>query len=167
MINTESLFTKKINVYIRQEDIIVNNKQKNKAFVIDKISSKAYAYKLNDIILTNQIISLQAHGLLGVIHAHTANYLIVIKSASFIGCILKSEIYCVKEVIFIPMIKVISTVIFEEDIKYVTMYLDFLKRNNLYFSETYDVTNSVKGFYEKISNNTLNKTLLISIVFKN
>jgi len=167
MINTDFLFTKKINVYIRTNHILVKNKQKNKAFLIDKTSGKAEAIKYNDSISINHEHLIQAYGLLGIIQADTANYLVVIKSASFIGCIIKSEIYIIKEVVFIPMIKVVSTVVFEEDIKYVTMYKDFLKRNNLYFSETYDVTNSVKGFYEKISNNTLTKTLLISIVSKN
>jgi hypothetical protein len=159
MINSDSLFTKKINVYIRNNDIIIKSKQKNKAFLIDKNSGKAEASKYHNSTNLSQELLIQAHGILGIIHAEKADYLIVIESASFIGCIIKSEIYIVKEVMFIPMIQAVSTVVFKEDREYTMMYKDFLKRNNLYFSETFDVTNSVKGFYEKISNNTLTKTL--------
>ena len=95
----------------------------------------------------------EGFGLLGVLEAHTASYLLLVKSAKFIGCILKSEIYRVEEVLYLPFIsRISSSFVNDEDNYFIKLYEDFLKRNSLYFSDTYDLTNSIKGFYQNISN---------------
>lgn len=151
MINTDFLFTKKINLLIRGDEIIVKNKNKSKAFLINKTYKKTEPLKNFDKSNTNNEILVDSYGILGIIEAHSTSYLIVIKSALFIGCIIKSEIYKVEEVLYVPMICKVSTEILPEDAKYINMFEDFLKRNALYFSDSYDLTNSIKSFYEIIS----------------
>ena len=150
MLNQDQLFEKKLIVYINDDNFIIKSKQKNKAFIINKITKKAEKLKSTEKVLA-KATAIEVIGTIGIIESDSTSYLLLIKSALFIGCILNSDIFKVDQVIFLPFIRKITTEILPEDLKYISMYKDFLTRNSLYFSETYDLTNSIKGFYKKIS----------------
>lgn len=149
MINTDDLFEKKVVLHVRENEFVVRNKTKNKIFVVDKSTMKTEPLKT--LASSSQELVIENHGLLGVIEAKRVSYLVIVTSAKFIGCILKSEIFKVEGIRFYPFYSKVSDIVFEEDQVYISMFKSFLNKNNLYFSDTYDLTNSIRGFYSTIS----------------
>ena len=149
---TDKLYDSKLTLYVEPSNFIIKQKGTSKTMIIDKITKKV---EVKSFDKTGD--GIQIYGLLGVIEAPSANYLILITKALKVGSILNSEIFKVEEVKFLPY--VISKEIVAEDMKFIQMYQSFLRRNSLYFSDKYDLTNSSKRYFNKLLGTTNSKSI--------
>ena len=150
MIDSDKLFEKNICLYIEPAYFIIKIKNSSLTFSINKLNKKIEC-KLSDKIFEGGI---EINGVIGIIEAQTSNYLILITKTSFVGTILRSKIFKIEELKFFPFIN--SNEILLNDIKFINMYHDFVKRNNLYFSDKYDLTNSLRRYLNNIQSNSSN-----------
>ena len=148
MIDSDKLFEKKIILYVEPAYFIIKIKNSSLTFSINKLNKKIEC-KLSEKIFEGGI---EINGVVGIIEAQTSNYLIVITKTSYVGTIIRSQIFKIEELKFLPFVN--SNEIIPNDIKFINMYLDFLKRNNLYFSDKYDLTNSLRRYFNNIQSNS-------------
>ena len=152
----ESKYVTELTLYAEPSCFIVKMKNEDRTLLIDK-TKKSVEVKAS---FDKTGLGLPIYGILGVIEAPLTNYLALITKASLEGNILKTRIFKVEEVKFLPYVN--SEDIQEEDKKYINMYQSFLSRNTLYFSDKYDLTNSSKRYF-----NTISKQLNSRSIFQN
>ena len=155
MIDSIKLFEKKIVLYIQQNHFIIKMKNSSLTFSIEKLNKK---------IETNQSLKnfeggIEINGVAGIIEAESTHYLVVISKSSYVGLILRSQIFKVVEFMFFPFSN--GCEIISSDLKYINMFRDFLKRNSLYFSDRYDLTNSIRRYFNNVQSNSSTPPIII------
>jgi hypothetical protein len=149
----EQKYITELTLYAEPSYFIVKMKQEERTLIIDKIKKSVEVKASFD--KTGEGVPIL--GILGVVEAPVTNYLALITKASLVGNILKSRIFKVEEVKFLPYVNSID--VQEEDMKYINMYQSFLNRNTLYFSDKYDLTNSSKRYFSSISKQQKSKSI--------
>jgi hypothetical protein len=98
---------------------------------------------------------LRIQGILGFIEGKQTNYLVVINRSTYIGFIHKSKFYKIQEIKLISFVGD-GSLKTTEDHKYEKMLTDFLKRNSLYYSDSYDLSNSISKMFttKKLDSNS-------------
>ena len=135
----------KLTLYTEPSNFIIKIKGENKTLIIDKIKKQVEIKESFD----KSGEGLAIFGILGVVEAPSTNYLVLITAATRVGSILNAEIFKVEEVKFLPYVN--SNQILGNDNQYIEMYQTFLKRNTLYYSDKYDLTNSSKRYFKSLS----------------
>lgn len=149
----EKTYNCKLRLYVEPSCFIVKMRGEGKTLIIDKITKQVEVKTSFDKSGEGMAI----FGILGVIEAPSTDYLALITSAIKVGNILNAEIFRVEEVKFLPYVN--SNQIVGDDALFINMYQDFLKRNTLYFSDKYDLTNSSKRYFSKLSEVQKSKTI--------
>jgi len=87
-------------------------------------------------------------GIVGLLEGKSSNYLLVIEKATYVGFIHKSRVFKINT---IKMVKFVGdgSLSTEEDNNYNKMIDDHLKRNSLYFSDSYDLTTPISKMFER------------------
>ena len=151
---------------------------KNNSFIIKNKKSYVSINKLNEEITKinysdddnqynqnnqNNISKLSILGILGVIQGIDQKYLLTIEKTKYVGAIHKSNVF---KILTIKLIKFHSEgssfdLTTKEDLKVDSMIKDFLKRNKLYYSDSYDLTNSIQSYLKLVN---INKSKLSKII---
>ena len=148
MIDSSKLFENKIVLYIEPNYFIIKLKASSLTFSINKQNKKIESNQS----LRNFEGGIAINGVVGIIEAETTHYLVVITRSTYVGTILRSQIFKVEEFKFYPFVN--GCEIISNDLKYTKMFQDFLSRNNLYYSDRYDLTNSIRRYFNNVQSNS-------------
>lgn len=100
--------------------------------------------------------TIPSYGIVGKIPTENIPYLIYITEVNLVGTILTSNVFQIKKWSFLPCSNTEIDTINSKDVKYLQMIKDFLERNPLYFSDSFDLTLSFyqmeKCYEDKINN---------------
>ncbi|MCQ2819356.1 MAG: hypothetical protein MJ252_19000 [archaeon] len=100
--------------------------------------------KEDNFIFNSEMQKYDAEIVVGKIDTPSSNYLIISNKVKFIGEFLSSKIFQIMKFEYIPINLGIS--VNDDDSRYLRMCDDFLARNTLYFSDTLDLTISIKNY---------------------
>jgi hypothetical protein len=142
MINSDYIFEKEISIINHQTHFIIAKEEK-----LFYLSKKNKLKDSEPFPFNNLFNKIEVHGIIGIIEAPSSKYLLVCSKADLVGLFLKNIIYKVKEVIFLAF--ECSNANEEQDRSYLQLVKDFITKNPLYFSSTYDLTNSVNDNFNK------------------
>ena len=150
MVDSDLLYRKEITIFCEESQFIFHKTNRN-----EQISNpKQMIYSFNKE--THKVHKLdeysaklgtghEVHSILGIINGQNNYYLLGVSKAKFMGKILNSRIFKIEELIFLSNVSNDNNnLISADDEKYINMVKDFLKRNNLYFSDTLDLTVSLQ-----------------------
>lgn len=129
-------------------NIVITNT--NEAFIFNKENQQSVVYDKKQNTFKNEentsyadSDSYNVNCVLGLIEAEKQGYLVAARNVVKVGEILKSNIYKISELVFIPKE---SRKIVEEDIVYLEMIKDSVNKNNLLYSDTMDLTLSILSY---------------------
>ena len=136
--------TLEITLFNDKNDFVVKNKDGSFTFI--QKSSKAAITKSAEYV--ENIRGIIILGIVGVLKGRNANYLLVINKATLCGHIHTSKVFKINEIKFVNFIGE-GALTNDEDKEYEKMIQDFLERNSLYFSDSYDLTTSIAKQFTK------------------
>lgn len=145
MVDSDLIFPKSIKIYNEEND-----------YVIEKNSVYYSVSKSNHSVREQQMPNAPSspykcsYAIVDLIDGKHYSYLLSVSKATYIGEILKNKIFQIAEFEFISTM---GDVVHQEDEKYIQMIRDFLARNNLFYSENFDLTTNLQTIY---SNQTTN-----------
>lgn len=91
------------------------------------------------------------YSILGIIDCYVYKYLMLSSKIQYVGDHLGHKVYKIISISFIPFQ---GNDIHQEDVQYIQMLKDFITRNSLYYSETIDLTLSIKAISAKKKKNS-------------
>ena len=109
-----------------------------------RVSKDVENFIPNDVMKLYEVFSV-----LGYIEAVRFGYIICAGQTTFVSKIINSKVFKINKFIYIPNQ---GNIINEEDKKYIKMLDDFLLRNPLYYSDSFDLTVSFKMYEKQIKN---------------
>ena len=109
-----------------------------------RVSKDVENFIPNDVMKLYEVFSV-----LGYIEAVRFGYIICAGQTTFVSKIINSKVFKINKFIYIPNQ---GNIINEEDKKYIKMLDDFLLRNPLYYSDSFDLTISFKMYEKQIKN---------------
>ncbi len=139
------LIPKTIKIYNSLDYYYFQNDKKVISFnKISRVTKDVENFLPNDGMKLYEVFSI-----LGYIEAVRFGYIICSSQTTFVGKILNSKVFKINNFIYIPNQ---GNIINEEDKKYIKMLDDFLLRNPLYYSDSFDLTISFKMYEKQIKN---------------
>jgi hypothetical protein len=144
MVDNELLWEKEITVFSDENDFVFSKKINGKLHYVSmkKEGSKEIQVLSNYNPKIGSGIS--AYSIVGLIQGKVNNYIIAVSRASFIGLFFQSKVFKIEEFIYISSVSNEQVnFIPEEDRPYLDMISCFLTRNNLYYSDSLDLTLSM------------------------
>ena len=139
------LLPKPIKIYNSLDYYYFQNDKKVISFnKISRVTKDVENFLPNDGMKLYEVFSI-----LGYIEAVRFGYIICSGQTTFVGKILNSKVFKINKFIYIPNQ---GNIINEEDKKYIKMLDDFLLRNPLYYSDSFDLTVSFKMYEKQIKN---------------
>ena len=112
-----------------------------------RVSKDVENFIPNDVMKLYEVFSV-----LGYIEAVRFGYIICAGQTTFVSKIINSKVFKINKFIYIPNQ---GNIINEEDKKYIKMLDDFLLRNPLYYSDSFDLTVSFKMYEKQIKNKVI------------
>lgn len=147
MVDSDLLFGKDITIYSEPTQFVLS--KKNTSHI--SISKENQKIKVLSEYTPKIGSGTQVHSILGLLHGKVNSYLMGVSRATFVGNILSSRIFKIEDVVYLSsMGNESSNIIPEEDEKYIEMIREFLKRNNLFFSDSYDLTLSMEKYFKNL-----------------
>jgi len=150
MVDSDLLYQKEITIYCEESQFIFHKSEKdsNKSNHNQIIYSfNKETHKLNKLNEYSPKLGTgrEVYSILGIINGHNNYYLLGVSKATFMGKILNSRIFKIDELAFFSSTSRDSyNFIPAEDEKYVNMIKDFMNRNTLYYSDSFDLTVSMQ-----------------------
>ncbi len=120
---------------------IIDNVSRD-VLVIDKIR---HTIQLNKNVPPTKTGLIPIYGVYGLLEAPSTNYLAVIVRVSSVGTIHNAEVMKIEEIRFLPCVNNMN--VLDNDKPVVSLFSNFMKRNSLYYSESYDLTNSLIRYF--------------------
>jgi hypothetical protein len=143
--DSDMLIPKTIKIYNSLDYYYFQNDKKVISFnKISRVTKDVENFLPNDGMKLYEVFSI-----LGYIEAVRFGYIICSSQTTFVGKILNSKVFKINNFIYIPNQ---GNIINEEDKKYIKMLDDFLLRNPLYYSDSFDLTISFKMYEKQIKN---------------
>ena len=143
MIASDTLLPKPIRIYNSLDNYYFQNDKK----VISYNKTTRLFKDVENFFPNEGMKKYEVFSVLGYIEAIRFGYIICSEQTAFVGKILNSKVFKINKFIYIPNQ---GNEINEEDKKYIKMLDDFLKRNPLYYSDTFDLTVSFKMYETQI-----------------
>ena len=153
MIASDTLLPKPIRIYNSLDNYYFQNDKK----VISYNKTTRLFKDVENFFPNEGMKKYEVFSVLGYIEAIRFGYIICSEQTAFVGKILNSKVFKINKFIYIPNQ---GNEINEEDKKYIKMLDDFLKRNPLYYSDTFDLTVSFKMYETQIK-----KKLFLHLLF--
>jgi hypothetical protein len=139
MVDSELIFPKEITIYSEASQFIFNKANYPNDYI--SLNKDTMKIKQHTQFTPKLGTGVGVYSILGILNGATNYYLLGVSKATYVGSIISSRIFKIEELIyFSSMGNDNNNVIPEEDKKYITMINDFLKRNNLYFSDSLDLS---------------------------
>jgi hypothetical protein len=151
MVDSDLIFGKEITIYPEGSQFIFNKSNNPNVF----ISMNKETMKIRQMSQFSPKIGtgVNVYSILGILYGTTNYYLLGVSKAKFIGYILNSRVFKIEELTFLSsMSNDVNNIIPEEDQKYLMMIREFLNRNNLYFSDTLDLSVNMQNIFTNNSN---------------
>ena len=148
MVDTSSfVIPKPIKIYNTLDDYIFVT---NKIIISYNKSTHGFKEEKDNYSLPSNSKIYEVYNIIGYIEAEKLGYIICSSQTTIVGKILTSKIFKINKFIYIPSQ---GNEIREEDEKYIKMIDNFLERNPLYYSDTFDLSISFKKYKNQINNN--------------
>jgi len=148
--SNESNETNDLTLYNETNDFVI--KHDNKYIVIQKCLTPNISLSKTAEYIENKR-GMRILGIIGIIKGRNANYLLVINKATCVGSIHTSKVYKIDEIKLVSFIGD-GTMTNKEDKEYEQMITDFVKRNSLYFSDTFDLTTRITKMFSRNNDKT-------------
>ena len=145
MIASDTLLPKPIRIYNSLDNYYFQNDKK----VISYNKTTRLFKDVENFFPNEGMKKYEVFSVLGYIEAIRFGYIICSEQTAFVGKILNSKVFKINKFIYIPNQ---GNEINEEDKKYIKMLDDFLLRNPLYYSDSFDLTISFKNLNNYIEN---------------
>jgi hypothetical protein len=144
MVDNELLWEKEITVFSDEKAFVFSKKVNGKTHYVSM--NKEGSKEIQTLTVYNPKLGsgISAYTIVGLIHGKVNSYIIAVSRASFIGLFFQSKVFKIEEFLFISsMSNEHVNFIHEEDRPYLDMITCFLNRNNLYYSDSLDLTLSM------------------------
>lgn len=166
MIDSDLIFKRNIDIILNKEKNVNSSimyiSKGDKHYAIDKSKVSLHKFEFEEISNipifknSNSSVKISTHGIIGIVEGVYSNYLMYISKAHLVGIFLKSKILQIKEISFISLESDSIDLINSLDDDYLQMIRDFTIKNNLYFSDNYDLTNTLVENFNNPKNIKMN-----------